>query len=105
MSEKKTIHKIQHNKQREVLVPFFAIEKNIQFLLDGGGKVEFSDGATGVASDVKEVHILSDEANNLIQSIYGKNYTNVAFLKSWYGRIGEQLQSLVFVYFSVKWDD
>lgn len=105
MSEKKMIHKIQHNKQREVLVPFFAIEKNIQFLINGGGKVEFSDGATGVASDVREVHILSDEANNLIQSIYGKGYTNIAFLKSWYGRIGEQLRSLVFVYFSVKWDD
>lgn len=105
MSEKKTIHKIQHNKQREVLVPFFAIKKNIQFLLDGGGKVEFSDGATGVASDIREVHILSDEANKIIQSIYGNNYTNVAFLKSWYSRIGEQLQSLVFVYFSVKWDD
>lgn len=105
MTVEKMIHKIQHNKQREVLVPFFAIEKNIQFSINKGGKVEFSDGAIGVASDVREVHILSDEANNLIQSIYGKSYTNIAFLKSWYGRIGEHLQSLVFVYFSVKWDD
>lgn len=105
MTVEKMIHKIQHNKQREVLVPFFAIEKNIQFLMDKGGEVEFADGTKGIASDVREIHILSEETNKLIQHIYGNEYNNINFLKSWYKRIGEHLQGLVFVYFSVKFEE
>lgn len=104
MKKKRELHKIQHKKQERVLLPLIAIEKNILFLRDGG-RVQFSCGATGIAHDIEEIHMLAESTDLLVKTLYGNKHNSISFLRNWYDRLGDQLQSLVFIYFRVKIDE
>lgn len=93
-------HKIHHNKSNEMLLPYCAIEDNIELMQYDDSKVEFLDGTKMSVTHKKEVHILKSE--DLIKSIYGQKHDPYTILEGWYSKFGDKLNSLWFAWIKCK---
>lgn len=79
------IYKISHSFSPEIFVPWAAIGRNIDFpSTQNGQPVTMSDGTTAQVVSVREVHILSEEAQAISQRLY--SLSAIALLLEWYKR-------------------
>jgi hypothetical protein len=80
------IYKISHSFQPEILVPWCAIEKNIDFMKSQNGQpVQMSNGIGAEIISVREIHILSEEASSISIRLY--EISSIALLIEWYKRL------------------
>jgi hypothetical protein len=73
--------KIEHKFQKEILVPWGAISNNIEM----SKIVETSDNILCSVVKKKEVHLMSDEANEIIQRLYSLSQWHYLIL--WYKKL------------------
>lgn len=73
--------KIEHKFQKEILVPWGAISNNIEM----SKIVETSDNVLCSVVKKKEVHLMSDEANEIIQRLYSLSQWHYLIL--WYRKL------------------
>jgi hypothetical protein len=98
-------HEIQHKPQDRLLVPIAAISNNCDFLLglNRPVKVEFSDDTLGKVKFSRTIHILSEEATELMRDIYGQ-ISLEQFLRVWWKKVPE-MASLEFIYLEIEKSD
>lgn len=84
--------KINHKYNPEIIIPFSAIDNNIDFVLSKTGEYITSDKINVNAVLIKAVHGLSKESLELISSLYAMSIIN--FLNEWYNRLGNNFQTL-----------
>lgn len=93
------IHKIQHTYSEEIFLPWAAMSDNIDFILNGGGQVETTDGVIADVVEKKGIHVLSQQGLGLIVRLY--NIQTITFLQRWYER-KKEITSLEFLYLKLK---
>jgi hypothetical protein len=93
------IHKVAHKFQSEIFVPWCAISGNIDLMQDKAASVETSDGVSCSASSRKEIHILSKEASDLAQNLYGISVMQL--MRRWY-QLVPRMSEMWFVYLKLE---
>jgi hypothetical protein len=80
------IYKISHSFALEIFVPWLAIGHNLDFMRTQDGQpVVMSDGIQAEVISVKEVHILSEEAQAISIRLY--SISAIALMVEWYKRL------------------
>lgn len=92
-----TYHHINHKFRETIVVPYIAIEHNIQFLTNKADRyVVYADGITAKVVESKEVHIC--ELEDEIQKLYGISAWQ--FMQRWY-QTYKNMSSMEFVIIKV----
>lgn len=90
--------KVKHKFRKEIFVPWCAMSWNIKFMQAEKKVVETSDGILCSVRKLKEIHILSDAGQGLVERLYGlKTWT---FLMMWYKRF--PMDSMSFIYMKLE---
>lgn len=93
------IYKVLHTFKDEIFVPLLAISPNVDFLFDKGEKlIVASDNIRAKVTRFNTIHVLSDEARELIKRLYGVDV--YPFMKKWHSAL--DIASMEFVYMNLK---
>ena len=80
------IYKIAHTFQPEIFLPWAAIDRNIDFSRSQSGQpVRMSDSTYAEVLSVREVHVLSTDADSISRRLYG--VSALTLLTEWYKRL------------------
>lgn len=96
--------KIDAKFKDKILVPYAAIENNIEFATCSWRDnivIYTNDGRKGKLKYHKEVHILSQDGMNLLAEIY-PSLTLEQFLSMWYSRTKGRMRTLDFQYIELN---
>ena len=89
------IYRVLHTYKDEIFVPLLAISSNADFLFDKKKKLLVT--SDNIQAEVKHwgnVHILSDEAQELVKRLY--NIDVYSFMRKWYTSL--DMVSMEFIY-------
>ena len=93
------IYKVLHTFKDEIFVPLLAISPNVEFLFDKMKRLIItSDNLQATVSIWKSLHILSDEAREIVARLYKTDV--YSFMRRWYSSL--DITSMQFVYMSIK---
>lgn len=91
-------HRVKHRWRDEIIIPYCAIEDNVNMLCHDGEKhIVTVDGKKALVEKWEEIHIC--EMDSLVQRIYGID--SWTFCMKWYSS-GSKFQSAEFVYIKSK---
>lgn len=93
------IYKVLHTFKNEIFVPLLAISSNADFLFDKKKRlIVTSDNIQAVVTRFDSLHILSDEARELVKRLY--NVDVYSFMRKWHSAL--DIASMEFVYMNLK---
>lgn len=93
------IYKVLHTFKGEIFVPLLAISPNVEFFFDKKKRlVVTSDNIQASVVRFQSVHILSDEARELIKRLY--NVDVYWFMRKWYSSL--DITSMEFIYMNLN---
>jgi hypothetical protein len=93
------IYKVLHTFKDEIFVPLLAISPNVSFFFDKKKRlVVTSDNIQASVVRFESMHILSDDARDLVQRLY--NVDVYSFMRKWYSSL--DITSMEFVYMILK---
>jgi hypothetical protein len=93
------IYKVLHTFKDEIFVPLLAISSNVDFLFDKKKRlIVTSDNIQAVVTRFDSLHILSDEARELVKRLY--NVDVYSFMRKWHSAL--DIASMEFVYMNLK---
>lgn len=93
------IYRVLHTYKDEIFVPLLAISSNVDFLFDKKKKLLVtSDNIQAEVKYWESVHILSDEAKEIVKRMY--NIDVYAFMRKWYASL--DITSMEFIYARLK---
>ena len=92
------IYKILHTFREEVFIPILALSPNLAFVDDKKKKLVItSDNVRADVASWQSVHILSDEARELVKRLY--NADIYPFMRKWYSAL--DISSMEFIYMNL----
>lgn len=94
-----SIPKVSHRFQTRMLVPWAAMSGYNPLDLKKGNIITTSDGSTCKIERMEEIHIMSNEALTIVQSLY--KIGQVQFMREWYDRLPD-ISSMWFLDLTVK---
>lgn len=93
------IYRVLHTYKDEIFVPLLAISSNVDFLFDKKKRLLVtSDNIQAEVKYWESVHILSDEAKELVKRLY--NIDVYSFMRKWYTSL--DITSMEFIYARLK---
>ena len=93
------IYRVLHTYKDEIFVPLLAISSNVDFLFDKKKRLLVtSDNIQAEVKYWESVHILSDEAKEIVKRMY--NIDVYAFMRKWYASL--DITSMEFIYAKLK---
>lgn len=93
------IFKVLHTFKDEILIPVLAISSNLEFLCNKGDKlIVTSDNVQATVKRYESVHILSDDATELVRRLY--NTDVYSFMRKWYSVL--DITSMGFLYMKLQ---
>jgi len=94
------MNEIAHAYREEIIIPLCAMKNNVDFLLENGKKtIVTTDEIVSDLISYKEIHILSDEAKELVGRLYRMSV--FSFIKLWYKKYGDIIK-MTFLYLKLK---
>lgn len=91
---------IDHNYQKEMIVPLGAITRSLSWItMDCEKIVTTKDGSRSALRRRRAVHILSPEGKRLVNELY--TMSTISFLNRWYERTSGALDSMFFEYITL----
>lgn len=85
--------------RNEMFVPWCSVHDNITLMMASEKLIVTSDDKTCKVEKIKHIHVLSDDALEIIKRLYSVSVD--AFIQSWYKRF-PMMDSMWFIYFKVE---
>lgn len=92
--------KIAHRYSEEAFVPFASIEDSYALFREKVLRLECSCNTEASIVQYREIHILSEDAQDLISRLY--NMSVLDFMKLWYNKLDGAIDSMSFLYLQLQ---